>query len=378
MKVFPTYQQQYSIRTSLSEHSQMSNHLRIGLIGASAKGGWARESHVPAIQGTEGLVLEAVATSHQASADDAAHAFGARLAFGDALAMVRSPDVDVVAVSVRVPLHRGLVMAALDAGKHVLSEWPLGTDVADATIMADAANDAARGGRRVAIGLQARFAPAVQAAREQLAAGRIGRVVSARVVSTTIALNPNVVDEAAYMEDPASGVNVYTIHGGHTFDLVEALLGPIAEARAQLSTLYPVVTMPDGSQARREVAEHALFTGRLASGAPFGIEVAGAREREWPFIFEVTGTKGTMVLRGGGPRGFQASRLALYVDDDEFALPPSVLPVSAVNVAGVYAALRDDILDGTHRAPPFDHALSLTRALSDMAQGHTVGYAPPR
>ena len=208
----------------------MAKNLRIGLIGASAQGGWARESHVPAILGTDGMVLEAVSTSHQASADAAAQAFGARRAFGDALAMVRSPDVDVVAVSVRVPFHRDMVIAALDAGKHVLSEWPLGTDVDDAAAMAAAAT---RTGAHVAVGLQARFAPAVRAAVDLLAKGRIGRVLSARVVSTTIALSPDVVDAAAYMEDPANGVTVYTIHGGHTFYLVEALLGPIAAARVQ-------------------------------------------------------------------------------------------------------------------------------------------------
>jgi predicted dehydrogenase len=351
----------------------MANQLRVGLIGASAKGGWARESHVPAILGTDGLTLEAVATSHQASAEDAAHAFGARLAFGDAQALIQSPGIDIVAVSVRVPLHRDLVLAALDAGKHVLSEWPLGTDVNDASIMATAA---ARTHGHVAVGLQARYAPAARKARELIAAGRIGRVLSARIVSTTIALNPNVSPDAAYMEDPATGVTVYTIHGGHTFDLVEAMLGPIAEANVQLSTLYPDVVLPDGSRGQRVVPEHALFTGRLANRAPFSIEVAGARDNAWPFEFEVTGTEGTLVLRGGGPRGFQATALVLLVDGHEVPLPASILPEPAINVAGVYAALRDDILEGTQQAPGFDHALALTTALHGLAGGAAVSYAP--
>ncbi|KJV36108.1 Gfo/Idh/MocA family protein [Luteibacter yeojuensis] len=350
----------------------MATPLRVGLIGASAKGGWARESHVPAIQGTAGLTLEAVATSHAASAEEAAQAFGARRAFGDAHAMIQSPDIDIVAVSVRVPLHRALVVAALDAGKHVLSEWPLGTDVDDAAAMATAA---ARTGRHVAVGLQARFAPAVRVARDMLAAGRLGRILSARVLSTTIALSPDVTPDAAYMEDPTTGVTVYTIHGGHTFDLVEALLGPIALANVQLSTLYPDVTLPGGRQGHRVVPEHALFTGRLVQGAPFSIEVAGARTNAWPFEFEVTGTEGTLVLHGGGPRGFQATRLSLALDGVEVPVPACTLPAPAVNVAGVYAALRDDILGGTHHAPGFGHALALTKALDGMAGGATVAYA---
>jgi predicted dehydrogenase len=362
--------QQYATGNSTKEHP-MANPLRIGLIGASAKGGWARESHVPAILGTSGMTLEAVATSHQASADEAAHAFGARRAFGDAKAMIHSPEIDVVAVSVRVPIHRELVVAALDAGKHVLSEWPLGTDVDDAAVMASAAQ---RTVKHVAIGLQARFSPAVQAARDLLATGRIGRVLSVRVLSTTIALSPNVREDAAYMEEPATGVTVYSIHGGHTFDLVEALLGPIAEATVQLSTLYPEIILPNGTRATRRVPEHALFTGRLANKAPFSVEVAGAREGHWPFEFEVIGTEGSLVLRGGGPRGFQATRLSLCVNGLEVTMPASELPDAALNVAGVYAALRDDILGQTHRAPGFGHALALTTALAAMASGQRARY----
>lgn len=76
---------------------------------------------------------------------------------------------------------------------------------------------------------------------------------------------------------------MYTIHGGHTFDLVQAVLGPVAQATAQLSTLYPEVTWHDGSSRARVVPEHALFTGRIGTGAPFSIEVAGARDNAWPF-----------------------------------------------------------------------------------------------
>lgn len=351
----------------------MSNELRIGLIGASARGGWARESHIPAIQGTDGVVLEAVATSHQASADEAARAFQARLAFGDAHAMVQAPSVDLVVVSVAVPAHRELVIAALEAGKHVLSEWPLGTNVDDAALMAAAAS---RAGKHAAIGLQARFSPSVQKARELIDSGRIGRILSARVLSTTIALGPAVGPDAVYMEDPATGVTVYTIHGGHTFDLVEALLGTVTGARVQLSTLYPEVTLPDGTQAKRQVPEHALFTGRLKGGAPFSIEVAGAREAAWPFELEVIGSAGKLVLRGGGPRGFQTTSLGLFVNGLAIAMRAHALSEAAVNVAGLYAALRDDIARGTHEVPGFAHALALTEALDSMARGLTAEYHP--
>jgi predicted dehydrogenase len=72
--------------------------------------------------------------------------------------MVSQPDIDVVAVTVKVPHHRELVSAALAAGKAVYCEWPLGRDLDDARPMAALA---AEQGVRTAVGLQARQAPAV-------------------------------------------------------------------------------------------------------------------------------------------------------------------------------------------------------------------------
>ncbi len=98
--------------------------LGVGIIGASADGdGWAKVSHVPAVQKLAGLELTAVATSNQKSADAAAKAFGAPAGYGDGAELVRDPNVDIVAVCVRVPAHRKLVLDALAAGKHVLCEW---------------------------------------------------------------------------------------------------------------------------------------------------------------------------------------------------------------------------------------------------------------
>ena len=62
------------------------------------------------------------------------------LAFCDAEKLARHPDVDLVAVSVKVPDHYLPVMAAIEAGKHVYCEWPLGRNTDEAARMRDAAN----------------------------------------------------------------------------------------------------------------------------------------------------------------------------------------------------------------------------------------------
>src|SRR4051794_914079 len=126
--------------------------IRVGIIGANAKSSWAKVSHVPAINGLSGLKLAAVATRIEQSAREAAEAFGAEQWFSDPLAMIDDDQIDVITISVKVPEHREFVLAALDAGKAVYCEAPLGRTVAEAKEMAGSV-----GLFHAAIGLQARL-----------------------------------------------------------------------------------------------------------------------------------------------------------------------------------------------------------------------------
>ena len=73
-----------------------------------------------------------------------------------------------------------------------------------------------------------------------------------------------------------------------------------------------------------------------------------------------------LVLKGGAPQGFQSGRLKIFlngepqqVDEGEIAS----MPEEAANVASMYAALRNDILNATFTVPDFDHAVRLTRLM---------------
>jgi len=89
---------------------------RVGIVGADTKASWAKVSHVPAINGLPGLKLAAVATRNEQSARQAAEAFGADRWFSDPFAMIGDDLIDVITIAVKVPAHRELVLAVLDAG----------------------------------------------------------------------------------------------------------------------------------------------------------------------------------------------------------------------------------------------------------------------
>ena len=353
----------------------MTKQLQVGVIGASAERGWAQISHLPAVRKLAGLELAAVASGSQSKADAAAKAFGAKAAYGDAKDLFRDPRIDIVAICVKVPDHRELVLGALAVGKHIYCEWPLGRNLAESEELAAAAHAA---GVHVAIGLQTRMNPAAQRARELIASGAIGRPLSARVVSNTVAFGPKVETAMAFAEKAENGVTLVTIQGAHTLDLAIALLGKLDELAALTTIQYPEVEVGDDAMRQvRSTPDHLLVQARVSDGSALSVEVAGGRPPESAtFRLEVTGEEGNLALEGGAVRGFQSGRLRLSLNGkpehvDEAEIGP--MPDPAANVAGMYAALRNDILSETSTAPDFAHAVRLTRLIDDVMSSARTG-----
>ena len=346
----------------------MTETIRVGIVGASAHGGWARESHVPAIQAVDGLELVAVAARRQKSADEAAAAFGLPRGYGDPAELMADPDIDVVVVTAPVPAHHDLLTAALQAGKHVVTEWPVGVSTAQTEQLARVAR---RSDRRSAVGLQTRLNPATIRAAEMLAQGAIGRVLSATVYSSTSAFGPTVPAAAAYLEQRDAGMNLTTIQTAHTVDFAVRLLGSLTSFAALATIQYPDLQVEDSPDPlHRTIADHVLIQGRITGGAALAVQTAGGRPPEaTPFRFEATGTDGTLTIDGGAPRGFQTGLLQLTLNGQPVAVTDPLaanLPPSAVNVAHLYTAVRDDIRSGTTTAPDFDHAIRLAHLVDDL------------
>src|SRR5437773_5884376 len=139
--------------------------LGVGIVGVSPVRGWAATAHIPALRALPNYQIQALSAHSAESARAAGEVFEVSAVFSDHEQMVTRPDVDVVAVTVKVPHHRELVSAALAAGRAVYCEWPLGRDLDDARAMAALA---AEQGVRTVVGLQARRAPAIEFVQELL------------------------------------------------------------------------------------------------------------------------------------------------------------------------------------------------------------------
>jgi predicted dehydrogenase len=336
--------------------------LRIGVAGANAQRGWAKDVHLPALKVLPGLAVHAVSARTQALADEAAAAFGAARAYGDTLAMARDPEIDIVAVTVKVAEHREIVLAALDAGKHVYCEWPLARNVAEAEELAEAAR---RAGSHVVVGLQGANSIAVRHASKLVQSGAIGRPLNLRVVSSTAGWGSIVPEHYAYLQDRRNGATMAAIAGGHTLALVAAVVDTFVELGACNSILRDkVVIAGTGEIVERSCADHMLIQGRHPGGCISSIEIVGGDPV--PLRFELRGTAGKLEITGYHPGGYQCADLTVTAPSDAPSAPVTDLAGlegGAINVAELWRRFEQDIRSGKRTVPDFAMAVKLQRLL---------------
>jgi predicted dehydrogenase len=113
-------------------------------------------------------------------------------------------------------------MAALNAGKHLFCEWPLAATTEQAQQLRDLA---ARKGVRYIVGLQARGARAINRARDLIAEGYVGKVLSCTMIVTTPGWGTDFTLSRAYLADRSTGATLMTIPRGHSIDALCFALG---------------------------------------------------------------------------------------------------------------------------------------------------------
>jgi len=110
----------------------MKNSIRIGIVGA---GGNTRAKHIPGFQAIPGVSVTAVCNRTKASGEAVAKEFGIPTVTDNWRDIVESPDIDAVCIGTWPNLHGKLVIAALRAGKHVLTEARMARNLAEAEMM---------------------------------------------------------------------------------------------------------------------------------------------------------------------------------------------------------------------------------------------------
>ena len=358
------------------------DNLGVGIIGVQPGRSWAAVAHIPAIQAIPGLELAALSTTRIESARAAGEAFGIDRCYDNHQALVNDPAVDVVVVTVKVPHHRELVLAALDAGKHVYCEWPLGNGLADAQIIADRARQT---DVHCMIGLQARFAPQVQQVRRLVADGYVGTVLSTTLVGSGLVWGPMIDQPNAYTMDRANGATMLTIPMGHSPDAVCACLGEVVQVSAGMAVRQPdFLNVNTGEHGTKTSPDQVAFTGELESGATIACHYRAGASRGTNLLWEINGTEGDIVVTSVGGHMQMLDLAVSGGRGEELAVAPLALPDGlrtapagiegpALNVAQAWQQFAEDIRTGARTCPDFDHAVQRHRMVDAIERSAASG-----
>ena len=353
----------------------MAGKIRLGIIGASPTVGWAHRSHLPAIVASPEYELTGVCTTRMETAEESKRQYGAVMAFDDYHEMLAHPNIDAVAVVLRVPAHYQITKDAINAGKHVFTEWPLGKTTEEAEELAALARAKAV---KAVVGLQARAAPAVLQMKQMVEQGYVGEVMSCSMtlIRGGVLARPS---GRTWQRDAELGANTLTIATGHSIDAMRFVAGDFAEVSAVVSTQcdqwyetdtdkYLDVTSPD----------NILINGRLENGAVASAHVASIPWAGSGYRLEVYGREGTIIatsedspqlgpVRLQGAEGSDELEDLTVLDQHRFVLEgmPEGAPYS---VGQLYYMFGEAIRGQGERHPDFDTAVELHRLVDCIRQ----------
>lgn len=109
--------------------------LRVGVIGAGAN---TRLRHIPGLQAIEGVSVDVVCNRSEASSRSAAGAFNIPRISERWEDVVSDPEIDAICIGTWPYLHAEITIAALNAGKHVLTEARMAMNVEEGERMVEA------------------------------------------------------------------------------------------------------------------------------------------------------------------------------------------------------------------------------------------------
>jgi len=357
--------------------------VRVGLIGAAGR--WGPRAHVPALKGVSEAGLLAVCTAHEETARAAADQFGVSRAYGNDNGLNADPEVEAVAVAVRVPAHYALTKHALEAGKHVFCEWPLGANTQEAEELAALAR---KKDLRTIVGLQRRASPAYLYMRELIQQGYVGQVLSVNLLlmNSGVLTRPS---DRTWQRDVTLGANTLTITFAHVFDAMCMVVGELNELSAIVSTQVPQwfetdtkkyvdVTSPD----------NIMVHGRLENGAVVNAYCGVHPYHGSGHRFEIYGSEGTLAMIGGGEGGQEPRRKIMggHKDDKELKqltvperfnwVPESIRSGPEYDVGQMWVKFAEAIRTGAKTDPDFpdfDHAVRRHRTLDAIVRASRTG-----
>jgi predicted dehydrogenase len=357
--------------------------LRFGLIGSGYMGrahAIALHSAAAAFGADYAVECATLADATPERAREAAQALGFASGTTDWRALVADPAIDVVDICTPNYLHAEMALAAIAAGKHVYCEKPLALDLQQSRAIVEAARRA-----KVCnvIGFNYICNPMLQVAREMIAAGELGEVVSFRGSYLEDYMGDPNVPYSCRSQRKLAGSGALADLGSHLINMARFLLGPIARVSANLQTVH-THRVERGSGERRPVENEDMVQAlvEFSSGTSGTMEISRiATGYKCGLAVEVHGTRGTLlfdqermnelkfysVADAAGRRGFRTILAGPeHADYAAFCPAPGhglgINDLKVIEVRNLIRAIRTR----TDASPDFAEGLSVQQVMSAM------------
>nr|WP_281270970.1 Gfo/Idh/MocA family oxidoreductase [Mucilaginibacter oryzae] len=218
-------------------------------MGLNPESQWASRSHIPALAIlSDEYEITGVANSNYKSAQKAAAFFKIPKAYESASTLIHSEDNDLIVITVRVPYHYELVKVALEAGKHVYCEHPLGNGIEETR---DLAAIAASKDVVAVVGTQMVVSPDVLYLEKLIREGYVGKVLSTTLIGSG---GPSFTGETVaanyYLSDKTNGATMLTIPLAHTLSGVMKVLGEYDILSSLMLNNFPDVKIRDTGETK--------------------------------------------------------------------------------------------------------------------------------
>ncbi len=333
--------------------------LGVAVIGA---GMISQTVHLPVLSALAAVRLLVVCDVDAMRAAAAAKRFGVPRAVTDYRQVLADPDIAAVVVATPHKWHYPITMAAIEAGKHVLCEKPLGMSFAEALALYTAAQ---RAGVRHMVGFTYRFVPALRYMRALIQQGVIGEPRHFR----SLRLQDVPEEDLGWRQRrELAGRGELFESGCHRIDYAHYLVGEIAAVAGLARTFVPERRTGRGGTLPAEVEDWAAFVAEFKNGVTGVFEVSrlakGHRRGGHALdLAEVNGSEGTLIfdlrrpfhLQLGKPGG---SLELLEVPREYYKLPGSPRGISGRDAAVAYRFDQDfafvrAVLSGEPCTPSF-------------------------
>ena len=278
--------------------------LNIGILGC---GPIAQAGHFESVTKARNTNLHAVCDVAADLAERFAVTHGARAAYGSYEQMLADPRVDAVIIATADAFHVPAALQALEAGKHVLCEKPLGVTLEEVEALGKAV---AESGLKLQVGHMKRFDPGLQSAREfidsemgDMLAFKAWYCDSTHRYAMTDAVQPLIVKSAASRRpdrDPKTDLQQYYMlaHGCHLVDTARYLCGGIVAVQARHLQRF---------------GAHSWFVDvEFANGALGHLDLTVAVRMDWHEGFQLYGEHGSVIARTFNPWLFRSSEVDIF------------------------------------------------------------------